>query len=110
MLSIGDLDRRIIIESPTNSINKYGERTGTWATAYTLWAKIDYKKSDRQEQSGEYVEVTDTVFYVRNLGVTILGTYRINYDSKYYYIHGVKEIDGRKKFLELSTQVKDNLQ
>ena len=108
MLTIGELDWRIVIESPTATTNDYGERTFVWATAYTLWAKIDWKKSDRKEESQELVQVTDLVFYIRNLGVTINGNYRISYDSKYYYIHGIKEIDGREQFLELETKLKDN--
>ena len=58
--------------------------------------------------SGAPVADKDVVFYVRNLGVTILGTYRIVYDSKTYIIHGIKEIDGREKFLEIETKLKDN--
>ena len=103
MLAIGDLDRRIKIESPTATTNNYGERTFAWATAYTVWAKIDWKRSNRKEESQEQVQGTDVVFYVRNLGVTILSTYRISYDSKTYIIHGIKEIDGREKFLQIET-------
>ena len=80
MLSIGQLDRRIRVQSPT----------------YTT------------EESQEQVQGTDVVFYIRNLGITILGTYRIDYDSKTYIIHGIKEIDGRDKFLEIETKLKDN--
>tara|TARA_R100000781_G_C3978687_1_gene92747 strand:+ start:103 stop:435 length:333 start_codon:yes stop_codon:yes gene_type:complete len=108
MLAIGDLDRRIKIESPTATTNNYGERTFTWATAYTVWAKIDWKRSNRKEESQELVQTSDLTFYIRNLGVTILGTYRILYDSKYYYINGIKEVDGREQFLELETKLKDN--
>ncbi len=108
MLKIGDLDRRIIIERPTPVINKYGERTFTWATLYTVWAKIDWKRSNRKEESQELVQTTDLTFFIRNIGVEIVGDYRVNYDSKYYYIHGVKEVDGRKEFIELETKLKDN--
>lgn len=108
MLKIGDLDRRIVIESPTLTQNNYGEKTSTWSTAYTVWAKIDWKRSNRKEESQELVNISDLTFYIRNLGVTIKGTYRISYDSKYYYIHGIKEVDGREQFLELETKQKDN--
>ena len=47
MLSIGQLDRRINILSPTYTRNKYGEETKTYATLYTLWAKVDWKSSNR---------------------------------------------------------------
>ena len=108
MLSIGQLDRRIVIQSPNYTTDSYGEQTKLYDTEYTVWAHIDWKASKRKEESQEQVEGTDVVFYIRNLGVTILGTYRIVYDSKTYIIHGVKEIDGRDKFLEIPTKLKDN--
>ena len=108
MLSIGQLDRRITIDKPTITIDDYGERIETWATLYTLWAKADWKASDRKEESQEQVNITDLVFYVRNLGVTIIPSYRITFDSETYIIHGVKQIDGRERFLELETKIKDN--
>ena len=109
MLSIGQLDRRIEIYSPTYTANDYGEETKAYTDLlYTLWAHIDWKSSKRKEESQEQVQGTDVVFYIRNLGVTILGTYRIEYDSNTYIIHGIKEIDGREKFLEIETKLKDN--
>ena len=109
MLSIGQLDRRIIVRAPVYTIDDYGEETKEYSdNTYTLWAHVDWKNSKRKEESQEQVQGTDVVFYVRNLGVTILGTYRIVYDSKTYIIHGIKEIDGREKFLEIETKLKDN--
>ena len=72
MLSIGQLDRRIKILEPTYLINKYGEETKTFVLKYTLWARSDWKTSNRKEESQEQVQKTDLVFYVRNLGITIL--------------------------------------
>jgi head-tail adaptor len=108
MLSIGQLDRRIEVQRPTYTTDSYGEETKVYATLYTLWAHADWKASRRKEESQEQVQGTDLVFYVRNLGVTILGTYRIVYDEKTYIIHGIKQIDGREQFLEIETKLKDN--
>jgi len=108
MLSIGQLDRRIKILSPTYTRNKYGEETKTYATLYTLWAKADWDSSNRKEESQEQVNRTDLVFYVRNLGVDIRTTYRVEYNGEIYIIHGIKQIDGREQFLELETRIKDN--
>ena len=108
MLSIGQLDRRIAVHSPSYEGDSYGEQIKTYIELYTLWAHTDWKASKRKEESQEQVQGTDLVFYVRNLGITILGTYRIVYDSKTYIIHGIKEIDGREKFLEIETKLKDN--
>ena len=108
MLSIGQLDRRIEVQSPTYTTDSYGEETKVYATLYTLWAHADWKSSRRKEESQEQVQGTDLVFYVRNLGIAIVGTERIEYDSKTYIIHGIKEIDGREQFLEIETKLKDN--
>lgn len=108
MLSIGQLDRRIKILSPTYTTNKYGEETKKYSLLYTLWAKTDWKSSNRKEESQEQVQKTDLFFYVRNLGIEILGTYQIEYKNKTYTIHGIKQIDGREQFLELETKIKDN--
>jgi hypothetical protein len=42
------------------------------------------------------------------LGVDILTTYRIEYESETYIIHGIKQIEGRERMLELETRIKDN--
>ena len=108
MLSIGQLDRRIEVKSPTYTTDRYGAETKIYATLYTLWAHLDWKSSRRKEESQEQVQGTDVVFYVRNLGIDITGTDRIVYDTKTYIIHGIKEIDGREQFLEIETKLKDN--
>lgn len=108
MLSIGQLDRRIEILSPTFTRNKYGEETKTYATVYTLWAKVDWKSSNRKEESQEQTNRTDVVFYVRNLGVDLRTTYRVNFENETYIIHGIKQIEGRERMLELATRIKDN--
>lgn len=108
MLSIGQLDRRIEILSPTFTRNKYGEETKTYATLYTLWAKVDWKSSNRKEESQEQTNRTDVVFYVRNLGVDLKTTYRVNFENETYIIHGIKQIEGRERMLELETRIKDN--
>lgn len=108
MLKIGELDRRIEIEKRVASVDNYGESIITFSTAYTVWAKVDWKRSDRDEDSQQVVQNSDLTFYIRNLDVTIQSNYRIKFDEKYYYIHGIKEIDGREQFLELETQIKDN--
>ena len=48
MLSIGELDRRIVIEEPEFSRNNYGEQTETWATLYTVWAKVAWIRSNEK--------------------------------------------------------------
>ena len=97
---------------PTLTIDEYGEKTKAWSTVYTVWAKVDWKTSDRKEESQEQVQATDVVFYVRNLGITVEANYAVFFPTdvsgETYIIHGIKQIDGRERFLELETKIKDN--
>ena len=113
MLSIGQLDRRIEIFKPTYAKDTYGQSIKTYASLLSCWAHIDWKSSDRKEESQEQVQGTDVVFYIRQIGfipsvIILLGNGRIEYNSNTYIIHGIKEIDGRDKFLEIETKLKDN--
>ena len=97
---------------PTLTIDEYGEKTKAWSTVYTVWAKVDWKTSDRKEESQEQVQATDVVFYVRNLGITVEANYAVFFPNSVsgetYIIHGIKQIEGRERFLELETKIKDN--
>ena len=113
MLSIGQLDRRIDLQTPAYTTNDYGEETKVYSSLKEVWAHVVWKASDRKEESQENVQGTDVVFYIRKIGwdssvIIEMGTYRIEYDSNTYIIHGIKEIDGRDKFLEIETKLKDN--
>jgi len=107
MLITGELDRRIRIDQITNTINDYGERIKSYSLFKTVWAKVDWKRSSEKEESNQRVQVSDVVFYIRNLDITIDPDMRILYNSKYYFVNGVKEIDGRERFLEIETKEKE---
>ena len=110
MLSIGQLDRRIDLQTPAYTTNDYGEETKVYSSLVEIWAHVVWKSSDRKEESQENVQGTDVVFYIRQIGfvpsiIITLGTGRIEYNSNTYIIHGIKEIDGREKFLEIETKL-----
>ena len=83
MLTAGDLDRRIRIDQVTNTINDYGERIKSYSLYKTVWAKVDWKRSSEKEESNQRVQVSDVVFYIRNLDITIDSDMRILYNSIY---------------------------
>lgn len=106
-MQIGDLDRRIILEVPTKNANSYGEEVLSWAVYRTVWAKIDWKGGSEKVEKEKITATSKVLFYIRNLDISINEEYRISYDSKYYYINVINEIDGRDRFLELETDRKD---
>ena len=117
---IGELDRRIIIESPAVSTNSYGEvAVDSWIEARTVWAKVEWDGGSDGNVTDKLTATTKLNFYIRNLDLDALlnGStaptmgHRINFSpqgtAKYYYIHNVEQIEGRESFLKIITQEKD---
>ena len=117
---IGDLDRRIIIEQPTVSINNYGEvAIDSWIEVRTVWAKVEWKGGSEGEDADKITATTKVNFYIRNLDLDsfLNGSaaptmaHRINFSPqgtvKYYYLHNVEQIEGRERFLKIITEEKD---
>jgi len=117
---IGDLDRRIIIEQPTVSINNYGEvAIDSWIEVRTVWAKVEWVGGSEGEDSDKITATTKVNFYIRNLDLDnfVSGSgaatmsHRIKFTSegvaKYYYLHNVEQIEGRERFLKIITEEKD---
>jgi len=106
-MQIGDLDRRIRIEVPTKTANSYGEETLSWGAYRSVWAKIEWRGGSEKEETQRITATSKLVFTIRNLDISINEQNRIDYNSKYYYIKVINEIEGRESFLELETEQKD---
>tara|TARA_R110002051_G_scaffold280089_1_gene341630 strand:+ start:6516 stop:6836 length:321 start_codon:yes stop_codon:yes gene_type:complete len=106
-MQIGSLDRRIVIEEPSTSPDDFGELIITWSTYRTVWADVNWKGGNEREELQRITATSKVVFTIRNLSIAVTEMMRINYDSKYYYIKVINEIDGRDAFLELETEQKD---
>ncbi len=117
---IGELDRRIIIEQPTVSINNYGEvAIDSWIEVRTVWAKVEWVGGSEGEDADKITATTKVNFYIRNLDLDsfLNGSaaptmaHRINFSpqgtAKYYYLHNVEQIEGRESFLKIITEEKD---
>lgn len=106
-MQIGELDRRVTLQSSSRLANNYGEAELTWANYRTVWAKVDWDGGKVNEELEKITATSDVHIYIRNLDIEIDTTYRVSYDNKFYYIHAINEIDGREAFLELITKQKD---
>lgn len=95
----GRLDRRITIQTFTESQNSVGEPIKTWSNLATVWAaKLDVTGREAFTGVERYAEV-DTKFKIRwrdDLSVEM----RISYDGRYYDIVHIAEI-GRQEALEI---------
>tara|TARA_Y100001963_G_C6709434_1_gene413537 strand:- start:222 stop:590 length:369 start_codon:yes stop_codon:yes gene_type:complete len=122
-MTIGELDRRVVIQYPQPGNNDYGEFVeGEWSDFRTVWAKIDWDGGNIKNQTDKITGITKVDFYIRNLDMSnwLQGTqtdagptlsWRIKYTQntldKYYYVHNIEEIEGRDAFLKITTEQKD---
>lgn len=116
MLDVGELDRRIVIQETTESVEADGSITDSWGTYKTRWASIRYvKKSSEAYEAGRKTSMYNVVFIIRSDSETraITTKMRISYDSKIYDIRAINEqaTEYRKMYLAIEAEQKgpDNL-
>ncbi len=95
----GRLDRKLTLQKPTTTEDKYGEEQTTWNNYRDVWAGIQKQSGREMFEAGKLAEV-DMVFKIRYLS-EIDETWRIQYDGKDFDINHIKEL-GRKDGLEIA--------
>ena len=103
----GQMDRRVKIESGTESINAVtGERqVSAWTTFKQVWAKRVSVSAEKFE-ANQAVALTGNGYVIRyTTGVTEL--MRVNDGDEYHYIKGIETVD-RKQYMVLKTEKRDN--
>ena len=113
-MQIGELDRRITIQTFTTEADAYGEAIKTWSNLISVWANVNFKGGSTKDIAERVTATSKVVFTIRNYGSTvdtINESMRVKYKDrgvpKHYYINVINEIDGRDGFLELETEQKE---
>lgn len=115
---IGKLDRRITIQTPTDSRDTYGGVVPSWATYATRWANVRYVSNQSASESFPADRKTSRYsiqFTVRSDTTTQAMTtkMRISFDSKIYDIRSISERadEYRKMYLLIEAEQKgtDNI-
>lgn len=101
----GLLDRRIIIESKSESISTTGLRENTWSTFLTVWADELQKLGKESDDDMNRGTERETIFKTR-YNSTITVEMRIQYQSRFYKIVDMKEL-GRQDGWEIKTMILD---
>jgi len=94
-MNIGKMDRRITIQSATNTVDTFGQRNESWSDRRTTWAAKRDELATERVEAGQVVEVVRTTWTLR-FDSDLKHTERIVYDSETYYILGIMEL-GRKE-------------
>lgn len=99
-VEIGELKKRIVIETVTQTSDGIGGFTETWATFVSAWASINPMKANEVFWAGHLEHrVTHKIMIRYQSGV--LPKMRVSFGGRYFYIKGVRNIDEMNRFLEL---------
>ena len=110
MITIGELDKRITIDSVTITPDTaYGGSTREYETFRTVWAKIEWKGGFEKEEGDKITGMTKAHFYIRDIDMSTLTIqHRITYDNKYFFPKVINyDIDGRKQLIEIIAENKN---
>ena len=107
-MNVGQLDRKVTLQTWTTSRDSFGQPVETWSDLAQVWAKKSDRVASEVTSGGQVVEVVRTVWTIRH---------RTDFDSRhriktqdaapaYYYVTGVQEI-GRRVGLKITTEKRD---
>jgi SPP1 family predicted phage head-tail adaptor len=109
-LNPGKRDRKITIEKPTytTSTDTNDRPVTSWSTYRIAWAEMVHKQSQEVFESGQMVAKDTFQWSILYSDAPALKMdMRISYDSKYFYLVGMKEL-GRKEYWQITAINRDN--
>lgn len=103
-MKAGKLDRRITIQSRSNSIGASGFRSPSWSTHLTVWANF-LQRAGKESTTDDNRTTSRTVEFKTRYFSTITNEMRILYDSNYYKIEDIKEIQRQEGLIIYCTRL-----
>lgn len=103
-MDAGRLDRRITIQTFTESNNTFREPIKTWVTLATVWAQLVPQRGTERYaiREGQAVDARALVIWRIRHRTDVTTLMRISYGGELYDIQDIREI-GRREGLELAT-------
>ncbi len=90
-MNIGRLDRKIVIEEPTNATNSIGEYVSTWTTFHTCFAGVT-RFGGVEKLEASKTTATNRVRFKIRFFAGIEEDMRVVYNSKNYIITEIQEL------------------
>lgn len=98
----GALDKRVTIQSPSESQDEYGQPTQDWSDVCSTWASIRAATSKEVYATSSFVSQLSHIVGIRwRAGATIRSNMRIVYQGRSFLIQGVSDPDESRKQLSL---------
>ena len=90
-MNSGKLDKRILIETPSEGRDDYGQEVRTWSTFASMWAGIKLNIGKESFETSEKVKERVVDFKIR-WRTDLNNEMRILYNSNYYEIEDIVEL------------------
>lgn len=104
MMQAGRLNRRVTLQSPSQSVDELGQPIPGWTDVATLWADIRMKSGLESIKAGAPVSVVQASIRVRyRAGIT--AGMRVVHNLVAYEINAVQPDVGGREYVDLVCQV-----
>ena len=98
---VGDMRRRVTLQSPTDSVDSYGQAIRTWDDYATVWASVISTPGSEPQSALTQVGIVSYTITMR-YRADVLPTHRMSYGSVKLNIVGLSTIDGVNKHLKIT--------
>ena len=96
----GQLDRRITLQTFSESTDSFGQEVKSYSTLASVWANVTEKVGSEGED-GDMIAATKRVEFIIRYRTDVNEQMRISYNSNIYKIQAIQSADARKAFLKL---------
>ena len=96
----GQLDRRITIQTFSETTDNFGQEVKSFSTLASVWANV-VEKVGSEGEDGEMIAATKKVEFVIRYRTDVNEEMRISYNYNTYKIQAIQSADARKAFLKI---------
>ena len=96
----GQLDRRITIQTFSETTDNFGQEVKSFSTLDSVWANV-VERVGREGEDGEMIAATKKVEFVIRYRTDVDEEMRISYNNNTYKIQAIQSADARKAFLKI---------
>jgi len=99
----GQLDRRITIQTFSETTDTFGQQVKTYSTLASVWANVKEKggASLGEKEEGDMLASTKRVEFIIRYRTDVNAEMRVSYNSNIYKIQSILNADARKAYLKL---------
>lgn len=96
----GQLDRRITIQTFSETTDAFGQEVKSYSTLASVWANV-VERSGKEGEEGDMLASTKRVEFIIRYRTDVNAEMRISYNSNIYKIQSILNADARKAYLKL---------